>query len=446
MAAFDTSFYRTPVKSVNEYRAENDAAQARQYGLKANRLSLMLEQEKLDSAHRNKERTNKLDELLRPLYAAQKSPQDIVQAMRSGGFYNEAADYEAKDLERQKTRADLDKTNAGVATERIKALKSLAGNVMSNPSPQSVQSAVQMWAQMTGADPSSLMQQVGQLQDPQQIYRWAAGFALEADKLLPKADTMDTGGAKVDRTIDPLTGRPTVVGTTAKTMTPGDVQQARDAAASRAVTMRGQNMADARAREANGAMGATKPPAGYRWTADGQSLEPIPGGPAAGAKGMTDAQAKAYLFGTRMEESDRILNDLATKGTDMPSIGRQVAEALPFGNGIAGVAANITASGEQQQVEQAQRDFINAVLRRESGAVISDQEFANARKQYFPQIGDSDSVRKQKAANRRKAIDGILAEVPATMLNKDPPKGDGGALSPAEEAELKALRERLGRK
>ena len=71
-------------------------------------------------------------------------------------------------------------------------------------------------------------------------------------------------------------------------------------------------------------------------------------------------------------------------------------------------------SDNNKKAEQAQRDFVNAVLRRESGAVIAESEFANAQKQYFPQPGDSAAVEKlQKARNRQIAIQGLLAEVPA---------------------------------
>jgi hypothetical protein len=58
-------------------------------------------------------------------------------------------------------------------------------------------------------------------------------------------------------------------------------------------------------------------------------------------------------------------------------------------------------------VEQAQRNFVNAVLRQESGAVISPSEFENAQKQYFPQPGDSAKVRDQKRQNRQSAIEGF---------------------------------------
>ena len=63
--------------------------------------------------------------------------------------------------------------------------------------------------------------------------------------------------------------------------------------------------------------------------------------------------------------------------------------------------------GKTQQVEQAQRNFVNAILRQESGAAIADSEFANAQKQYFPQPGDSKQVILQKKQNRETAIAGL---------------------------------------
>jgi hypothetical protein len=64
-------------------------------------------------------------------------------------------------------------------------------------------------------------------------------------------------------------------------------------------------------------------------------------------------------------------------------------------------------SANSQKAEQAQRNFVNAVLRQESGAAIADTEFANAKKQYFPQPGDGPDVIAQKAANRKTVIAGF---------------------------------------
>jgi hypothetical protein len=50
------------------------------------------------------------------------------------------------------------------------------------------------------------------------------------------------------------------------------------------------------------------------------------------------------------------------------------------------------------------RNFINAQLRRESGAAISEGEFYNAYQQYIPQPGDDPQTIKSKERNRQMAI------------------------------------------
>ena len=119
--------------------------------------------------------------------------------------------------------------------------------------------------------------------------------------------------------------------------------------------------------------------------------------PIAADKPMTEFQGKAALYGTRSAQSDKVLKALEDK---VWTPGLAMGQAT-------GAVGNALMSSEQQRVSQAQRDFVNAVLRQESGAVISDQEFANAKQQYFPQPGDSPQVRAQKRSNRQLAIQGF---------------------------------------
>lgn len=147
-------------------------------------------------------------------------------------------------------------------------------------------------------------------------------------------------------------------------------------------------------------------PEGMRWNTSG-TLEPIPGF----EKPMTESQAKALAFGTRMAEASEILDVVGQKGKIQPSRVKQAVEGVPLVGGALAMGANFIASDEQQQVEQAERNFINAVLRRESGAVISPGEFANARVQYFPQPGDSAVMVEQKRRNRQAAIAAMGEEV-----------------------------------
>lgn len=149
-------------------------------------------------------------------------------------------------------------------------------------------------------------------------------------------------------------------------------------------------------------------PAGYERTADG-NLRFIKGGPAdpdtpKGKNNLTDTQGKALQFGSRMQEANAIFDDLASKGKLFSTVGAN--------NAVTGAVVNQFNSAEAQQLDQAKRNFLNAVLRRESGAVISDAEFENGAKQYFPAVGDSEEVIKQKRENRLLSTRGILAEVP----------------------------------
>jgi hypothetical protein len=121
---------------------------------------------------------------------------------------------------------------------------------------------------------------------------------------------------------------------------------------------------------------------------------------------MNEAQSKDGLYASRMMNAENVLNDPAVTAAAMDSGQRAraaTAERIPFGVG------NKLVSNEYQRFDQAQRDFINATLRRESGAVINKDEFTNAEKQYFPQPGDTPDKLEQKRLNRIEAIKGIAA-------------------------------------
>lgn len=139
-------------------------------------------------------------------------------------------------------------------------------------------------------------------------------------------------------------------------------------------------------------------------------MEPVRGPdgvPVMGSKPLTEFQGKSTSFGMRADAASKIIDQVGQGGKVQPSLLKRAAESVPLiGEGL-GMAANGLQSPEQQQVEQAQRDFVNAVLRQESGAAVSASEFDNARKQYFPQPGDSAEVVAQKKANREAAINGF---------------------------------------
>jgi len=141
----------------------------------------------------------------------------------------------------------------------------------------------------------------------------------------------------------------------------------------------------------------------------GRAIQPlgIDGKPVAKDLKLTEVQAKAVTFGMRARLSADVLEDIGKHGEVQRGTLKRIAEAMPFiGDGL-GTVLNWTQSEAQQQVEQAERDFMNAVLRQESGAAIGVNEFDNGRKQYFPQPGDKPEQLEQKRRNREAAIRGF---------------------------------------
>lgn len=127
-----------------------------------------------------------------------------------------------------------------------------------------------------------------------------------------------------------------------------------------------------------------------------------------GGKPPTADESKAAGYALRMKEADNNIK-LLTKQFADKSLPGQVFQAN---------APSFLMSSDNQQLDQAKRDFLNAVLRRESGAVISPTEFASGNKQYFPQPGDLPAVISQKALNRRTSLEGIVGSS-GTALSDD---------------------------
>jgi hypothetical protein len=152
----------------------------------------------------------------------------------------------------------------------------------------------------------------------------------------------------------------------------------------------------------------------------GQGGKPLEGG----GKPLTETQGNAVSFGARAVEANRIATDLEKQGVTNTGVIRTVAGGVLGGAPIIGdkLEQNVRSTfnvlptylggpnPQQQQNDQARRDFVSAVLRKESGAAISASEYANEEKKYFPQLGDSEAVIKQKQNSRIKAIEGLKSQ------------------------------------
>ena len=152
----------------------------------------------------------------------------------------------------------------------------------------------------------------------------------------------------------------------------------------------------------------------------GANGQPITGG----GKPLTEAQGNSVAFGARAIEANRIATDLEKQGFRntgairtgiggiagmTPFIGEQLEQGVRSTFNVAPTFLGGT-NEQQQQVEQARRNFVSAVLRKESGAAIGVDEYKNEERKYFPQAGDTDKVIQQKQKARELAIEALKAQ------------------------------------
>lgn len=418
-----------------------------QYGQAMQLRTLMGQQElqglQTDQIRSGIDKENRISALF--ANGAKPAPERIMEIDRKAG-----QDYMKSQLEAGKLWVDTDKARAEVVSKNLEINRDLLTNVND---PQSAQ----QWVLSGYKDPilgpvlmriqpkEQALQNIPQ--DPQKFQQWKMQNGLGIEKMLemtkPDYKTVGAGGQTVVRQMNPnaagFSAEPI-----AHTMTP----EGRDASSRGWATL-----AETKAEHVRVADRAKATTDAGKWTNDlergvqvnmatGETRPITQGGvPIANAgKPLTEAQGRGQMFGTRAAESHNILNALEDAGTKTPGLIKQAAEGVPLVGPSAGFIMNQMPSilggpnSNQQQVEQAQRNFVNAVLRQESGAVISQPEFDNAKKQYFPQPGDSDAVVQQKKANRESAIEGfkLMSGPAATRIeaarNKAPTKisGDDG--------------------
>lgn len=141
---------------------------------------------------------------------------------------------------------------------------------------------------------------------------------------------------------------------------------------------------------------------------------------------FTDTQAAAAGYGRRMEQAEADFDDLGKKGfdrSDTMSAIEDGAANLPWG--IGDVVRGTVQSSESKLQEQAELNFLSAVLRRESGASISPSEREKGALQYFPRVGDTPEVIEQKKRNRQQAVASLKTSSGAAW-DKTPGISGGG--------------------
>lgn len=112
-------------------------------------------------------------------------------------------------------------------------------------------------------------------------------------------------------------------------------------------------------------------------------------------------QFKAANFFRRADQATKDLDNLESDGYDPASIAQQALNAK---------TPSVLQGSKWKRFIQSRDNFINAYLRRDSGAAIAASEYENADRQFFQMPGDDKGVLAQKTANRRNVLESLKAE------------------------------------
>lgn len=358
-----------------------------------------------DIAFQDRARAQAADSSLAQLLASGKSGEDIVSGLASGGFGSQAVAYQKTTQEQKKAVADLKKAEAEAKEKQVAAAKTSFDSIASTLG------ALQ--AVPGGANPVMIQRALGHLSDigvikPEMVDKVLASAPQDPSQIPAWLDQQRNAAMSAKEQVAARQQQQTF-GETVR------ANKARENNAAGQLTVSQGNLNLSRDRlnydkeQPRGQVVQTDTGPILVDPRTGQSQPVIRNGkPVTSAKAPTEFQGKSAAFGARAEEADKVLGSLVGKYSPAAINSKSSVENTPLIGGLLGSAANKFAlSDDDQKAEQAQRDFVNAVLRQESGAAIGESEFDNARKQYFPQPGDGKGVIAQKDRNRKLAIQGL---------------------------------------
>ncbi len=358
MATVDTGIYNAllrPAKTVAELDAEAMSNQQ-------NRLALQSQRMGMEAQQRSVERGNKLTSMLGSFKPGM-SAADQGDALTRGGFIDEGRKVIESGAKANKDQREAEKFQFEQAREQL----GFANQIIGSARDQATYSQGRQAMAARGMDVSQIPEQY----DP--AYVAAAGqqtmTQLQRLDLMWKEKGFDLDVQKFGETVRNNKEQTSV--------------QVRGQNLSAATARRGQDMTDARSKEAN-SLGGKAPP-GYRFNADG-SMSAIPGGPADlknGAEAVKKVSEAKDVLGL-LDEADALL----PKGTN-GYIGTGVDKVL----GAAGVS---TTGGQATAQLKAIEGALISKMPKMSGPQ-SDKDVL-LYKQMAGQVGDSTIPREQRQA------------------------------------------------
>lgn len=373
-----------------------------------------------DLAFQDRARATAADASLASLISSGSTGADVVKGLAGQGYGSQALAYQKTNQEALKSAADIKKTEADTiakqqeqAQHQFEIAGQLAGSWATNPgiSKPLIQAGINAAANAGVLTPQVAQAQLAELEkvgdDPRSLNGWAA---TKQQQVISAKDQMTNALAQQR---DAETRRSNMA---------REANSAGQLAVSRGNLGLAQQRLSFDRQAPRGQVVQTDTGPILVDPRTGQS-QPVmrDGKPVMSTKAPTEFQGKSAAFGARADEADKVLASLTGKYSPSAINSKASAENVPLIGGLLGAATNKFALNDSdQRAEQAQRDFINAVLRQESGAAIGASEFDNARKQYFPQPGDSSGVIAQKARNRKLAIQGLKKNAGRAAFDAEP--------------------------
>lgn len=348
--------YLQPVRSVQDYAADMDKAEANQLALQGQRrqnesAALTADQTRQTMASSAEDR-NALQRLA-ATWGADTSIDQRVASLRNSGrpaLMQQADALEKQGLEKQKTGAEVSAKNADAIASAIKNSRTWLDGI-------STPEQYIAWHEANHRDP-------------------ALGPYLEA-----RGITADQARANIEQALK----------------TPGGFErmlmESKLGAEKTYANLMKQREMDETARHnkageasASGQLALSRD----RLSFDKQQQK----GPGNATEG--ERNAAGYLM--RMTEASKLLDQF--EGSGAATYGTQTAAAVPF---VGGAIRRAVMTPEQQQYRQAQEDWVRAKLRKESGASIATDEMDREIETYFPMPGEGKEVIAQKRKARATA-------------------------------------------
>lgn len=351
------------VRSPLDYAGDYQRIEAGRAAVEANKLATMLGQQKADEYSRGVAEQNRLRDLSRT-WSAETTDDQRIGSLKNSGFFQQADALEKSLLERQKTGAEVGAKQADTkAKEYDTQRKKFEHRIQGLSQFQDAQGAKQWLADsvLSGAlSMEEAQQMVAKVPtDPAAFGQWRDSAVMSL---------MDAG--KQAGFIKPDANAQLSAQTSAANNAANNARMAQEGAANRAVSMRGQNMTDARARDLNTITKADKEAARKEAAVEKEVT-----------KFSTTLQKEGIPeIETALQGAEAIFSKYTDpktgKAKDIPGIG-PIKNALP----------DWAVSSEGKDARESLAAVANIVLAARSGAAVTDQELRRLARELSNSVG-----------------------------------------------------------